>query len=186
MGCLMAPNRRCARFRLGACIFDLFVLRCEHGRRALCSNPVRRTCDREPHLKKLFHIAGCVASCIAIVAMLGGHWLVLQSVAWSRMIIAFSQRDPLGTALIKTFDGKHPCSLCHKIRAGRQQEEQQRKETFLIKTEKMMDVMVAIRRALVSPSPVDFGDAIPFVPHLHAGFLEPPPTPPPREFSAVS
>jgi hypothetical protein len=52
--------------------------------------------------------------------------------------------------------------------------------------EKMMDVMVAVRRVLVSPAPVDAGDAHPFVPHLHADFLEPPPTPPPREFSAVS
>ena len=137
-------------------------------------------------MKRLFHITGCVASGIAIVAMLGGHWLVLQSVAWTRMIVSFSQRDSFGTAIVKTFDGKHPCTLCLKISAGRQQEEQQRKETLLIKTEKMMDVMVAIRRALVSPPSVDVGDAIPFAPHLHAGFLEPPPTPPPREFSAVA
>jgi len=118
--------------------------------------------------------------------MLGGHWLLLQSVAWTRMIVSFSQRDSLGRAIVKTFDGQHPCSLCHKIRAGRQQEEQQQKENLLIKTEKVMDVQVAIRQALAPPAPVDVRDAIPFVSHLHAGFREPPPTPPPRVFSTIS
>jgi hypothetical protein len=117
--------------------------------------------------------------------MLGGHWFVLQSVAWTRMIVAFSQRDSWGTAIVKTFDGKHACALCLKIRAGRQQEEQQRKETLLIKTEKMMDVMVTIRQVSVSPASVDACDALPFVPHFQTGFLDPPPTPPPREYSAV-
>jgi hypothetical protein len=134
----------------------------------------------------VFHIAGCITSGTAIMAMLGGHWLVLQSVAWTRMLVSFSQRDSFGTAVVKTFDGKHPCDLCLKIRAGRQQEEQQRKETLLIETEKMMDVTVAIHRALVSPSLIDAGDAIPFAPHLLAGLLEPPPTPPPRKCSVVS
>lgn len=117
--------------------------------------------------------------------MFGGHWLILQSVAWVRMIAAFSQRDSFGAAIVKTFDGKHPCSMCLKIRAERQQEEQQQKATLQINPERMMDVMLVLRPVFLYPAPVDVRDAMPFMPPLHAGFLEPPPTPPPRELSAV-
>jgi len=40
-----------------------------------------------------------------LFAMLGGHWLVLQSVAWTRMLADFSRQDSLPAAISKTFDG---------------------------------------------------------------------------------
>lgn len=56
---------------------------------------------------------------IAAVQILGGHWAVLQTVAWAKMIVDYAQRDSLGAAVVKTFDGRHPCGLCKVIEKGK-------------------------------------------------------------------
>lgn len=117
--------------------------------------------------------------------MLGGHWLVLQSVAWTRMLAEFSKQDSLPAAICKTFDGQHPCPMCLKIRAGRQQEEQQSKEAPLTKIEKLPDLTLSERQAVLSFVPAEALGVAPAVPGLHADFIESPPTPPPRGFLAV-
>ncbi len=65
---------------------------------------------------------------LAIVAALacsvGLHWELLQSVAWVNMVVNYSSAAPLKEALEKTFDGKHPCSLCNEIAKARQSEKQ--------------------------------------------------------------
>jgi hypothetical protein len=65
---------------------------------------------------------------LAIVAALacsvGLHWELLQSVAWVKMVVSYSSVAPLKVAIEKTFDGKHPCSLCNEIAKGRQSEKQ--------------------------------------------------------------
>ncbi len=45
----------------------------------------------------------------------GAQWLLLQSVAWTSMLVNFSQETSLTEALEKTFDGSSPCSLCDHI-----------------------------------------------------------------------
>ncbi|HWL50902.1 MAG TPA: hypothetical protein VNQ90_00600 [Chthoniobacteraceae bacterium] len=56
---------------------------------------------------------------LAIVLMLfagsGAQWLLLQSVAWTSMLVNFSQQTSLVEAIEKTFDGSSPCSLCDHI-----------------------------------------------------------------------
>jgi hypothetical protein len=136
-------------------------------------------------LKKLFHIAGHAACFIALFAMLGGHWAVLQSIAWTRMLVEFSKQDSLSIAMAKTFDGKHPCPMCLMIREGRQQEERQHKDASLIKTEKMQDFILDHRPTLFPFTPAASRDAVPTVPRLRADFVESPPTPPPRGSFAV-
>ena len=54
----------------------------------------------------------------------GGHWLLLQSVAWTAMMLNNAQHSTLGQALEQTFDGRHPCDLCKTIEKGRQSEKQ--------------------------------------------------------------
>src|SRR6185503_1214165 len=61
----------------------------------------------------------------ALVCAIGGHWAVLQSVAWVGMFVKFSQSDPLMPALVKTFDGKPPCTLCLLIATGKKSEKKQ-------------------------------------------------------------
>lgn len=55
---------------------------------------------------------------VAIFFSSGGHWAVLQSVAYARMVVEFAQKDSLGIAVKKAFAGRHFCSLCPKIRDG--------------------------------------------------------------------
>ena len=52
---------------------------------------------------------------LALFLVIGGPWAVLQTVAWTKMIVDYSQGTTLGEAVAKTFDGEHPCALCKKI-----------------------------------------------------------------------
>jgi hypothetical protein len=56
---------------------------------------------------------------VAMLALtLGVQWTVLQSVAWVGMIVHYSCDGSLQQAMVKTFDGQHPCPLCKLVRAG--------------------------------------------------------------------
>ena len=57
-----------------------------------------------------------------LVVSTGIHWVALQTVAWAGMIVSYSEKAPLKTALAETFDGKHPCPLCKAIAAGKKSE----------------------------------------------------------------
>jgi hypothetical protein len=59
---------------------------------------------------------------IAILSVTGGHWAVLQTVAWTTMLAGHMGTDSLATAFHDTFDGKHPCCLCKQIASGRKSE----------------------------------------------------------------
>ncbi len=54
----------------------------------------------------------------------GTHWLVLQSVAWTTMLVARASETSLVEAVKQTFDGAHPCALCKTIEKGRAGEKQ--------------------------------------------------------------
>jgi hypothetical protein len=58
----------------------------------------------------------------ALACSVGLHWGFFQSVAWVGMVISYSQDSPLTEALVKTFDGQHPCCLCKEIAKGKQSE----------------------------------------------------------------
>ena len=62
---------------------------------------------------------------VALLSLGGAHWVVLQSVAWTTMLVEHSRESPLLEAVRQTFDGAHPCSLCHRIEAGRKTGKQQ-------------------------------------------------------------
>jgi hypothetical protein len=59
---------------------------------------------------------------LALAGTIGLHWALLQSVAWMGMVVAYSQDASFTEALVKTFDGKHPCSLCKEIARSQQSE----------------------------------------------------------------
>ena len=62
---------------------------------------------------------------LALAISLGGHWAMLQSVAWMGMLISYSQEAPITEAITKTFDGKNPCGLCKEIQQRRGEESKQ-------------------------------------------------------------
>ena len=60
------------------------------------------------------------AAVLLVLAFTGGHWMILQTAAWAKMIVDYSRAAPLKTAIEQTFDGEHPCSMCKAIRQARQ------------------------------------------------------------------
>src|SRR6184192_3524413 len=66
-------------------------------------------------LAMVFRRAALVTTVVALCCAIGLHWIALQSFAWATMIIDYSKRAPLCQAIAQTFDGAHPCSLCHVV-----------------------------------------------------------------------
>jgi hypothetical protein len=97
----------------------------------------------------LFHRVSRFLVLIAAVQILGGHWAVLQTVAWTGMLVDFARRESLPVAVAKTFDGAHPCSLCHTVAEGRQQEQQQGAKVLIVKLDAVLPVRAELPARLV-------------------------------------
>lgn len=68
----------------------------------------------------LLRKAGLLSAALAMFSIAGGHWAVLQSVAWAGMVADYSRETgSVVTALGQTFDGEHPCDLCRQIASAR-------------------------------------------------------------------
>jgi hypothetical protein len=90
-------------------------------------------------LRQIGRIATIGALCCAI----GLHWVALQSLAWTTMLIDYSKRAPLCQAIAQTFDGAHPCSLCHVVNKGKNSE----KKSDLQSPAPKIDMICASRMA---------------------------------------
>ena len=111
---------------------------------------------------------------LSLVLVTGGHWALLQSVAWARMTVNFSQSAPLSVALKKTFDGQHPCNLCQFVAAGKKSEQKQ----VVQKLEVKFDFFNQPGTVALYP-PVQF-QLPPAASHAAASHADAPPRPPPR------
>jgi len=125
-------------------------------------------------------MGGSALCLVAMLAALGGHWLVLQSVAWACMIHDFSKQGSLRNAIVKTFDGRHPCGLCLTIQRGWQQEQAENKNLPCTNRDKTSELLCDLQCAVIPLPPVAAIRAVPTVPRWHTDFVESPPTPPPR------
>jgi len=117
---------------------------------------------------------GHVALIVALLAATGTHWVVLQSVAWTTMLADNLRTASLTEAMQRTFDGKHLCSLCKKIDAGKKTE---RKSEFPVQWKKLEFAHTAT--VLVFSAPTHFwllNDRADFTDTL----THSPPVPPPR------
>ena len=64
----------------------------------------------------VFRNIGLVLAALALFSIAGGHWAVLQSVAWVEMLHDYAQKTgSVAVAVEQTFDGAHPCELCREI-----------------------------------------------------------------------
>jgi len=61
---------------------------------------------------------------------LGFQWTLLQSVAWTVMLLDRSTQMDWVQAIETTFDGHHPCALCKVVLQGR--DNQQKQTTFVL------------------------------------------------------
>ena len=60
---------------------------------------------------------------VAMFSACGGHWMLLQSVAWGGMIVEYARADGITAAVRTVFDGRHPCDLCKEIQKRRGNEQ---------------------------------------------------------------
>ena len=115
-----------------------------------------------------------LATVAVLVLTLGLHWALLQTVAWTGMVLSYSRNASLPEALSRTFDGQHPCALCQAIAKGKNSEKQSETLAPLKKIDGLYQPVV-----LVVCSPASFSSIEPT-----GGLLEmlahAPPTPPPR------
>ena len=111
---------------------------------------------------------------VSLTFVLGGHWAILQSVAWVSMAAGYAQAEPLKDALVKTFDGRHPCQICKVVEEGKKSEKHQDAPNPNVK----MDLFLVRQSALIHPPPIPPADQPSF--KLPASRAHQPPTPPPR------
>jgi hypothetical protein len=113
---------------------------------------------------------------ILLIVAVGGHWTFLQSVAWVKMVMDFSQDAPISVAVAKTFDGKHPCKLCKFVQHGKATEKSQN----AVKAKIKIDQWMPANEALLTFQDCAESQNFPSI-HFLVGRLNDPPVPPPRE-----
>ena len=82
---------------------------------------------------------------IALALSVGAQWPLLQSIAWLNMLVTFSAEEGIHQAVVKTFDGKHPCKLCKFVEEGKQAE----KKSPTQQTLKKLDPMVLASSVII-------------------------------------
>jgi len=122
----------------------------------------------------MFVRVGKVCVAVALVGVLGAHWALLQTVAWTTMLADNLQSGSFHDAVVKTFDGKHPCCLCRAIAAGKKSEKNNEFTTQTLKME-----FPPATQSLVLIAPFNFR-LLPHANFFAESLFQKPPTPPPR------
>jgi hypothetical protein len=130
------------------------------------------------YARRVFVRLGHLLLALALLGATGGHWAVLQTVAWATMLADNLQTESVATAITKTFDGENPCRMCHQISEGKKTEKQSEVPLQIKKLE-----FITERPALVLAAPTRFTLAPEYSDFLN-GQLPRPPVPPPRGLAA--
>jgi hypothetical protein len=125
--------------------------------------------------KRRLHFTGTTSCLLAIFISAGGHWAMLQSIAYTRMLLEFAEQDSLGTAVKKTFGERYACSLCPKIRDGFNNDHKKP----LSLSEVQQPEFLAQSNPPIVFIPVVVAH-VAFLPSRHIVFPNAPPKPPPR------
>jgi len=122
----------------------------------------------------VLHCIGRAVTVLALCSAIGLQWVALQSVAWTTMIVEYSKSAPLCKAIAQTFDGAHPCSLCHVVNNGKNSE----KKSDLQSPAPKIDIICIVRsvRPVRPVRPFEYA-ATDFV---FSNLCYSPPVPPPR------
>lgn len=119
----------------------------------LFSRPIRPGKATHTHVtlsvRNLLRRLGLPMVCVAMFSLVGGHWAIFQTIAWTQMLRDYSRNASLAEAVEKTFSGKAPCAMCCSIAEEKQKEE---KAPATLKVDKKAEVFVA-RAASPLPDP---------------------------------
>ncbi len=130
---------------------------------------------------------GLVFAALALFSIAGGHWAVLQSVAWAEMLHDYTQRTgSIAAAVEQTFDGQHPCELCQQIQVAKAQEHKEAPVAPAKKDDARVKALLAdsILRPFVPTAQA--ATIPPAGPICGPGRTEQPPTPPPRRGASAA
>ncbi len=105
--------------------------------------------------------------------------MILQGFAWAGMFARFAQDGTVSEAVSKTFDGKHPCRLCHLVREGRAEERQAGGSATIVAPAKL-DLIPAKPCLVLSPVETEGRQAVFGVSSYPSQRRASPPVPPPR------
>jgi hypothetical protein len=133
-------------------------------------------------LGSLVSVLRCVARAVTIFALccaIGLQWLALQSIAWTAMIIDYSKQGSFCHAITQTFDGAHPCSLCHIVNKGKTTE----KRSDLQSPTPKIDMVCTKRAITLLPPFISFEYSTSNPSFCEIGHS--PPVPPPRNSLVV-
>jgi len=111
---------------------------------------------------------------VVLLAGTGAPWGALQSVAWTRMLAENLRTGSFADAISRTFDGRHPCSLCKVIASAKKSEKRAEYPPPLTKLE-----FPLAAQSLLLVAPTRF-QVVPISSELVEPLTQPPPTPPPR------
>jgi len=117
---------------------------------------------------------------LLVCLSLGMHWALLQSIAWTGMLISFAYEGAMIEAVEKTFDGQHGCPLCAKVKAGRDanQKQPQQEGQSLKKMDVNVDAELVTHTKLIAPAAEKFTFAM--IRECSVKRNERPEMPPPR------
>lgn len=97
-------------------------------------------------LKTVLHKV-LIACCALYLS--GAHWVMMQTVAWTTMVVERSGEMGLPEAVESTFSGEKPCGMCKAIAHGKEEEQKQAPEIPLLKAFK--EVQFVSSEAAVLP-----------------------------------
>ena len=86
---------------------------------------------------------------LALVATLGAHWALLQTVALTTMLAENLRTHSLSESVARTFDGKYPCPICKAIAAGKKSE---KKNEFTLQTQNLEFPPAKKNPVLIAPA----------------------------------
>jgi hypothetical protein len=110
----------------------------------------------------------------AVLTATGAHWAVLQSVAWTTMLADNLRASSLHEAVERTFDGRHPCSLCKALAEGKKSGP---KSEFPLQLKKFEFLQAPVRFVFLRPAHFYLLTTSDF---FVKSVSQTPPTPPPR------
>lgn len=122
----------------------------------------------------MFERCGKVLVVMALVLTTGLHWAALQTVAWTTMLASNLCDDSFSQAVIKTFDGLHPCCLCKAIAAAKKSE----KKSAAVSPVMKLEFPPAAGPLVLIPPPKFQPPPLPDI--LAESLALKPPVPPPR------
>jgi hypothetical protein len=122
----------------------------------------------------VFHWVGRATIISTLCLALGLQWLALQSLAWATMLASNARHAPLTEAVARTFDGDHPCALCHTVATAKKSEKKSDIQTATVRIDLICPIQTLER--LPSCVPYNYAQGRFTIPER----LSAPPVPPPR------